>query len=358
MFDFLKSFTSPNSYLGVDIGTNSIKIVEIERTSGKPRLINYGMLENFGYLARQNEAIQTSSLSLSVQETARLLKILCERSNFKTNYVIASIPAFASFITFMEVPEMPEGDMLNALKYQIPKYIPLPVDETNIDWLQVGQTKDENGFIKQQILLTAVPKEKVSKYQEVFKVAGLNLKMLEVESLSLVRAVAAHTEEPVIVVDIGSRSTNIVVVDKGYVRYSSQADYAGLSLTQAIAHGLGIDMKRGEELKKQRGIIVRQEEYELSTLTLPFIDAILSDIERAKSAYDKGVAQPVTAVLLAGGGANLLGLPKYIEDQVGLKAAIANPFSNLDYPQEISLVEKEIGPSLAVAIGLGIKEFI
>ena len=358
MFSFLKSFTAPNSYLGVDIGTNSIKVVEIEKTPRKPRLVNYGMLEHFGYLERQNEAIQTSSLSISVPETARLLKVLCEKSNFKTNNVIASIPAFASFLTFIEVPEMPEGDMLNALKYQIPKYIPLPVDETNIDWLQVGQTKDENGFVKQQILLTAVPKDKVSKYQEVFKVAGLNLRMLEVESLSLVRAIAASAEEPVVIVDIGSRSTNILVANKGYVRYSSQSDYAGLSLTQAIAHGLGIDMKRGEELKKQRGIIVRQEEYELSTLTLPFIDAIISDIERAKSAYDKGSTEPVTAVLLTGGGANLPGLPKYIEDHVGLKTAIANPLSNLEYQEEISVLEKEIGPALAVAIGLGIKEFI
>lgn len=358
MPSFFKSLATLNSYLGVDIGTNSIKVVEIAKSSKGPRLLNYGILENRGYLERVNEAIQTSSLSLSSRETADMLRMLFNKAGFKSSKVIASIPAFASFVTFIEIPEMPDAEMFNALKFQIPRYIPLPIEKTNIDWIKVGESKDDKGVVKQQILLTAVPNDRVAKYQEIFKLADLDLRMLEVESLSLVRATVRNDPEPSVMVDIGSRSTNIIISQNGSLKYSSQTDYAGLSLTQAITTGLGIDLKRAEELKKQRGIIVRAEEYELSTLTLPFLDAIISEVSRAKASYEKGANSPIKKIILAGGGANLLGLPKYIEDQLGLIVEIGDPFRGVSYPQEIELMEKELGPSLAVAIGLGIKEFV
>lgn len=361
MVDFLKSLkslTGPRSYLGVDIGTTSIKIVEIEKTSQGPQLTNYGIIESFGYLKRFNEAIQTSSLKIATKETAEMLKTLVQKANFKTKNVIASIPAFAVFNTFLEIPEMPMGDTVNALKFQIPKYVPLPPEEMSIDWLKIDQWKDEKGIPRQRILVTAVPNERVRKYQEIFKLADLKLNVLEVESLSLVRAFTSQDDEPTLILDIGSRSTNIVIASKGFLRYSAQTDYAGLSLTQAIASGFGIDTKRAEELKRQKGIIVRAEEYELSTLTLPFLDVIISEVKRAKAAYEKDGGMTVGRIILVGGSANLLGLPKYFEEQTGLKTTIGNPFRFVNYLPQIELMVKELGPLLGLAIGLGTKEFV
>ncbi|MCX6703031.1 MAG: pilus assembly protein PilM [Candidatus Wolfebacteria bacterium] len=165
-------------------------------------------------------------------------------------------------------------------------------------------------------------------------------------------------QSPAIIADVGSRSTNIIVADKGLLRHSIQTDYAGSSLTQAIANGLGIEVKRAEEIKKQKGILTGSAEYELSTLTLPFLDVILNEVKRVRSDYEKSHGLVVEKFILAGGGANLLGFEDYAREQLGLPVSLANPFSSVGYLPEIQSMAKELGPVLSTAIGLGLKEFV
>ena len=333
-------------------------MVEILKGRTRPKLQNYGILESYGHLERLNNAIQTSSLKIMERETANLLKLLLDKSKVKSRRVIASIPAFSSFVTLMEVPQMPELDTAKTVSFQIRQYIPLPASEVAIEWIKVGEREDEKGFTKQQILIISVPNEQIKRYQNVFKFAGLKLKALEMESLSLIRALTGNDPTPTLIVDIGTRSTDIAVLDHGFLKYNYQTDFAGSSLTQAIASGLNINIRRAEDLKKQRGLLGAGGEYELSTLTLPFLDAIISEVKRAKDNYEKNQGVKIERVILAGGGANLLGIGKYFEGQINLPVVIANPFSKVEYPPRIEPIVKELGPSFAVAIGLGIREFV
>ena len=362
------------SYLGVDIGTTSIKVVEIIKTSTKPKLKTYGFLESYGHLERLNDALQTSSLKIMDQEAAKFLKILIKQLKCKSRDVVASIPAFSAFITLLEIPEMPVSEIMETMKYQVRQYIPLPTSEVTIDWLPVGKRQDEKGVNKQQVILISVPNEQIRKYQNIFKLAGLNLRALEVESLALVRALIANDPTPTAIVDIGARSTNIAIIDKGYLRHNSQTDFSGGSLTQAIASGLNINIRRAEELKKQKDIIGVGGDYELSTLTIPFLDAIITEVKRAKDNYEKNSGSKIDGstsltinpeqsrrierVILTGGGANLLGIDTYFEKQIGLTTVIGDPFSQVDYSPEIKPIIKELGPPFAVSIGLGIREFV
>ncbi|MEK7555310.1 MAG: type IV pilus assembly protein PilM [Patescibacteria group bacterium] len=358
MFNFLKPIFGTNSYLGIDIGTTSIKAVEIIKTSSKPKLNTYGFLESYGHLERLNDALQTSSLKIMDQEAARFLKILLRQLNCKTRDVVASIPSFSAFITLLEIPEMPASEITETMKYQIRQYIPLPASEVTIDWLPAGKRQDEHGVNKQQIVLVSVPNEQIRKYQNIFKLAGLNLRALEVESLALIRALIVNDPTPTAVVDIGARSTNIVIADKGYLRFNGQTDFAGGSLTQAIASSLNINVLRAEDLKKRKGLIGIGGDYELSTLTIPFLDAIITEVKRAKDNYEKNSGSKIERVILAGGGANLLGIAQYFEKEIGLTTVIGNPFSRVDYSPEIEPIIRELGPLFSVAIGLGIREFI
>lgn len=352
------NFFGTKSYLGVDIGTTSIKVVEIAKNSAKPKIHTYGFLESYGHLERLNDAIQTSSLKIMDQEAAKFLKVILKQLKCKTRDVIASIPAFSAFITLLELPEMPVQETAQTMKYQAKQYIPLPISEVTIDWMAVGKRQDERGITNQQILLVSVPNEQIRKYQNIFKSAGLNLRALEIESLALVRSLVVNDPTPTIIVDIGSRSTNIAIVDQGFLKFNAQTDFAGGSLTQAIANGLNINIRRAEELKKQKGLIGAKGDYELSTLPIPFLDVIINEVKRAKDNYEKNSGSKIERVILAGGGANLLGIIQYFERQIGLTTVIGNPFSQLNYSSEIEPIIKELGPIFAVSIGLGIREFI
>lgn len=358
MFNFIKSLIGTESYLGVDIGTTSIKIAEISMGKIRPKLQNYGILESYGHLDRLNDAIQTNSLKIAEKETAELLKLVLAKLKPKTNYASVSVPSFSAFITLIELPKMSDADTAKTVSFQLNQYIPLPASEVAVEWFKVGEKNDEKGFDKQEILIASVPNEQIKRYQNVFNLAGLKLKSLEIESLSLIRAVAGADPTPTLLVDIGARSTNIAVSEKGFLKYNYQTDFSGGSLTQAIARGLNINVRRAEELKRQKGLLGGRGDYELSTLIFPLLDVIISEANRAKENYDKNNEHKIERVVLSGGGANLLGVDKYFEKQINLPTVVGNPFSKIDYPPAIDPFVKDLGPTLSVAIGLGLREFV
>jgi len=222
----------------------------------------------------------------------------------------------------------------------------------------MGEYEDEKGNKKQSGFLVSVPNEQIRKYQRIFKAAGLNLVALEVEGLSLARILTAGDPTLTIIADIGARSTAILVAQNGILKYSAQTDFAGGSLTQSIAGGLSINVRRAEELKKQRGLLGSGGEYELSTLMMPFLDVILSEVKRVRDNYEKTYREKVERIILSGGGANLLGIEKYTSDTFSLPTVKADPFTKIIYPPEAAPLVKELGPPFAVALGLGIRQFL
>lgn len=356
LFNFLKPAQSGSS-LGVDIGTTSIKIVEVEKGKSAPRLVNYGILETQSALLRANTALQTSTLKLFDKDTVDFLKTIVAQVKPKTINVVASLPLFSAFTTVLTLPEMKEEELAQAVTYQARQYIPLPIEEVALDWSKVGVIEDDKGQRQFQILLISVPQEQIKKYQKIFLDAGLSLKALEVESLSLMRAVIGNDPTPTFVVDIGSLSTDIMVVDQGQLKYSGQTDFSGSSLTQALATSLNINPIRAEELKKERGIMGTGPNYELSTIMLPFLDAIISEVRRAEFTYKNQFpfAKPIERMILTGGGANLLGIEKYFKDQFNMPVVRATPLSKLEYPPILEPLAQELNTHLAVALGLGLK---
>jgi type IV pilus assembly protein PilM len=275
-----------------------------------------------------------------------------------TKKVIASIPSFSSFVTLLEMPLMSENETAKAMPFQVRQYIPMPVQEVAIDWVKVGEKEDEHGTTRQQILLISVPNEHIQKYRQIFDAVGLRLVALEIEGLALTRILIHGDPTPTLIVDIGSRSTNVMIADGGHLKLSLQTDFAGGTLTQAISSGLNIDVRRAEELKKLRGLMGSGGEYELSTLMLPYLDAILGEVKRLKTRYETEYKGSVERVILTGGTASLLGVEKYFADQMGLPTVKANPFARIEFPEHLQLVIDELAPSFSVALGLSMRGFI
>ncbi len=353
---FLKSLFGGGIPLGVDIGTNSIKIAEVVPQGETFRLKNYGMLESFGYLERSNEAIQTSTLKLSEDNAAGYLKLLLSRARINGREAVASIPSFIAFSTLLEVPPMSDHEISKFMELQGKQYIPLPLSQVAFEWQKVGERKEENGSVKYQIFVVSVPNEQLEKYQKIFSVAGLKLAAVEIEGTSLARTLTSGTPNPVLIVDIGSRSTSFSVAANGFLKLSSQTDFSGGSLTQTIAQGLSISQRRAEDLKRQRGLLGFGGTEELSTLIQPILDVIISEAKRAIENYEANYQEKIGRVLLAGGGATMAGLPEYWAKQTGLPVEKANPFGRVTLPPALDPIGGELGSLLAVAIGLATKQ--
>jgi len=356
---FIKSILGIDKpVLGVDIGTASIKLAEIGKIDGKITLKNYGILSTEGYLTRFNEAFQTSSLKLSLEGAASYIKFLIKKSNIAAKTVIASVPSFLSFSTLVEVPQMSNSELKKFVANQAAQYIPMPLELVTMDWIKVGERKDETGSLKDQLLLISIPNEQVEVYKKIFEHAGLKLESVELEGMSSARALSLKIKEPSIIIDIGSRSTSFSVVQSGFLKFSGQTDFSGGSLTKSISNGLNINQKRAEDLKKQRGLSGFGGEHELSTLMQPMLDVIINEAKRVVFNYEKNYGEKVESVILSGGGANLIGIEEYLNKNFGLPTKKADSFSEISYPEILKPIARDTGPLLSVAIGLGMKNFI
>ncbi|MDP3953742.1 MAG: type IV pilus assembly protein PilM [bacterium] len=358
MRNLLSLLPKRERYLGIDIGTASIKAVELASSKGKVELKNYGSLEVKSHLDKVNDAIQTSSLEAIDFETANLIKTLVDEIKPATKEAVASLPAFSAFTSLVELPDMSESETAQAMEYQAKSLVPMSVQDTHLDWFRVGRGQDSQGVPQQQLFLIAVPKRQIDKYQAIFSQAGLNLKALELETVALARVLTRGDGALSLIVDIGARSTAIAIAQNGLLLHSAQADFAGNSLTQAVSRGLGINVGRAEELKKQKGLMGKGGEYEVSTLMLPYLDVILNEAKRVKESYEKTHSVKVGRAVLAGGGANLLGIEKRAFDQLQIPVVKAEPFEGaVSYPPALAPSIKQIGAPYSVALGLGVRDF-
>lgn len=357
-FTDIGNFFKGHTVLGVDIGTSFIKIVEVSESRGKFSLQNYGILEKRASLEHQNQAIQTSSLKIEEKEVATILHALLKDMKPKTNIAICSIPPFASFITLIDLPLMSESETKQAIQFQAHRYIPFKLSDVLFDWMKVGEFDGERGGKIQRIMLIVIPNDIIAKYKKIFEWAGLKLEALEMESLALIRSVIKPEEGVIMAVDFGAESTAITIADNSRLEFVNQIDYGGSYLTKAISRSLELSERRAEELKKSRGLLARGADSELSTLTLPFLDVIIREVERTKETYEKKYKKSIQKVMCVGGGANLLGLEEYVGKQLHLPVIQAKPLVGVEYPLQIEPIVHQLQNNFAVSIGLAKRYYI
>ena len=354
-FSDISNFFSFKNVLGIDIGTTSIKLVEVARVADNLLLQNYGILETKDYLVRGNEAIQTSALKIVEQDTIKLLKTILSEVKPKAKRVVASLPVFGAFVVPIEMPALSPQETSKAVGFQARQYIPIPPSEATINWVKIEDFENQSGQSYQRLLLTAIPNDLLTKYKNIFRAVGLTLSAVEIESQALIRAFTKPTDPITAIIDIGAASSSIAIAEKGILRYVGQTDYGGVSLTRSLSRTLDISATRAEELKRRRGLKGTGGEYELSTSLMPFLDVIIEECERVRGVYERTYGKKVEQVILTGGGAELPGVKSYFEDQIKLNFFDPQTLNYFKYPAELAPAAKSLNNQLSVALGLTLK---
>jgi type IV pilus assembly protein PilM len=276
----------------------------------------------------------------------------------KSKLAIGSIPAFAAFTTVLEMPVLSADETRKAVNFQAPQYIPLPISEVAVDWIKIGEFDSDQHQRYQRIFLIGIPQETVQKYKTIFKNAGLKLAALEIDGLAIVRALSTKDDKITLFVDLGAGTSDIFLAGNGNIFYSGQTDYGGVYLTQAIARSLGVSVMRAEELKKRRGLLSGGAESELSTLTQPFLDVIIQEVNHAKDEYERRYGKKVDQITLLGGGANLLGIQEYFSNQINMPTVRPNFSSQINYDSKLEPVLRQLDNELPIAVGLAERYFL
>ncbi len=356
---FQKIFGFKKRVLGIDIGSTTIKVVELTRDlQGRILLENYGFLENYGHLERVNNAFQTSGLKMLEKEVSKILSFLLKKMKVKTKDAVFGVPIYSVLATVLEMPMMPKEDLKKAIPYQAKQFVPFPLSETYLDWFLIKPSEEEikfRNFNKQLVFLIAYPKDLVLRYQRIAKICNLNLKILELETLAL-REAMVETDEPIFILDIGSRVTNLVIFDNKFLRVNRFFDLASGDLTEVISSGLKVNIWRAEEFKKRVGLKPSESEREISNLMYPVIDSILREVSKLINLYLAKTGRKVTKLILTGGTASMPGFLEYCQTQFkDLKVRKGNAFLKIFYNKDLEPIIVSLEDSFGVCNGLGLR---
>jgi len=347
----------PKSYLVVDLGATSIKVVEFQAEDGRPRLLTYGYTE-------QPPVPQGEELTDNPERAADLIKQICAKAKTVSRSAIAALPVASVFSSIINVPATLKKDLTSAVSWEAKKVIPLPLEEMILDWkvieeesaLPASEAEKSQKFVR--VLLTAAPKKLVKKYLDIFKMAGLNLLSLETEAFALIRSLVGVDKSTILIVDIGAASTNIFIVDAGLPVLNRSIDLGGATLTHDISVNLGVSLDEAEQLKYNIGL-ASQEGEGVPRVIESSVALLINEIRYCINLFQsqgETRTKKIEKINLTGGGAALPDLDKYLESKLAARTYIGDPWARVIYPEELRPVLDEIGPKFAIAIGLAMRE--
>ena len=340
--------------LGIDIGTFSIKIVELSSSGKKKKLLNYIQFQNSSTASPFRTFGKDSSLLLST-EVAEVLDALLKKAKVKTRNAYLAIPDFSTFFTTFSLPLMTEIEIPQAIEFEAHHRIPLPLSEVTFDWRMIESKEEFKGVKKLKIMLVAIPNSVIFEYQKLANLIGFNLKGIEPEIFGLTRAISwGRREEVVCLVDIGYTSTTISIIEKGILKQSYSFDISSLDLTKTLVDFLNLGFEKAEKIKEEIGL--NPKEPKVFQALSSRLDFLLKEIQNINNTFLKTEKnKEIKSIVLAGGSAHLMGLKDYFKNFLEKEIEIFNPFLNISYPEVLKERLEELGPSLSIAVGTALR---
>ncbi len=340
-------FSVNKSFLGIDIGTSSIKIVEFKGEAGKIRLLTYGFSENLPGVGQTD-----------IKDMVGVINKIYEQADITSKSGVSALPTFSVFSSILNLAGVGKKDIASAVHWEAKKVIPLPLEDMILDWKKI-EDKEEKRESKTnlKVLLTGAPRTLVKRYIEIFKNAQINLLSLETETFALIRSLLGNDKSTVMIVEIGATTSNITIVSQSIPLLNRSLDVGGLTITKAIGNNLNIGLERAEQFKCDLGISSMDSQEDIIPKTIvETISPIINEIKYAFNLFQSKSNKKVDKIILSGGSALLINLPNYLSKILNMNVIIGDPWFRVSYPLDLKPLLDEIGPRLAIAIGLAMRE--
>jgi type IV pilus assembly protein PilM len=348
--------------LGVDIGSSSIKVVQLRREKGRVILETYGAIALGPYAGVEIGR----ATALGADKISEALKDVIREANVTTTDAAISIPYSSSLVSIIKLPATVEKQLAQVVPIEARKYIPVPINEVLLDWFVVsGGTKSGGAGPdgKIDVLLVAIHNDTITKFRSIATTSNLNAAFFEIEVFSAVRASLDHGIAPVAVVDLGAATTKFYVVERGLIHESHIINHGAQDLTLAASRALGLTVVQAEERKRKYGLAnllpptpgsniaadALKNSIELS------LSPLLSELSRTVSAYEQRTNQTLDALVMTGGGATLKGFMEFAQTKIQAPLRMSDPFGKTQAPAFLEAILKEAGPEFSVAVGLALR---
>ena len=351
----LPSF-SKNSLVGLDIGSSSVKAVEVV-AKGKNRGFE---LRGLGIAPLPNEAI-VQGVFLNSSAIVDSIKQSIDRGQIKTKEVAAAVSGHSVIVKKVSLPAMTRRELEDQIHWEAEQYIPFDVNEVNLDF-QILDTSASDG--QMDVLLVAAKKDLIDDYVQVITEAGLVPSCIDVAAFAVENAFENNYDvvpgETVALVNVGAQVVNISIVQDGVPGFTRDVNTGGNQYTEEIQKALSVSFEEAERIKMGGGgecdqeVVPQEVEHAIRSVT----DTVVGEISRSLDFFTATSSDArITKVLVSGGASHMAGFDSAFRDRTGLDVDVLNPLARMlpskgFDPDDLD----EIGPTLSVGIGLALRK--
>lgn len=335
-------FDRKSTMLGLDLGSECIKAVEIVKDRDEFKIVGFGQVE-----------------VPSPDERMDALSDLLKHCSFRTKRVATAVSGRSVIVRYVNMVDVPDDNLKSAIRYEADRYIPFDLDQVVLDCHRIEDAPGV-GDKQMKVLLVAVKRDVVDEQVGLLQRVGLQPQVVDVDAFALgnVFALGGPTYETaagkvVALVDIGATKTVVNVVRGPESHFTREVYVGGAEFTATLAKRFGLEPFEGEQLKRSPG----NRESELTEAVLPTLEDLGNEIQLSFDYYENQADSKVEEVFVSGGGSRIPGIEEAFERIFERRTMVWNPLEGIGVDDGAVDAEalEECAPALGVAAGLGIR---
>ena len=343
------------SVVGLDIGSSSVKAVELQGSEGAYKLAG------FGFALLPPEAIVQGSF-MNAPEIANAISEACSQLRGKPSKVAASVSGHSVIVKRISLPTQSQEELDETIRWEAEQYIPFDINEVNIDYQILMEDGSEG---QMDVLLVAAKKDLIDDYQAVIADAGMSLAVMDVDAFAagnmFEQCYDPHDDSVTALIDIGASVISMNVMQGNVPVFTRDITTGGNQYTEEIQKTLGISFEEAERIKIggrpgeiSKDVVPREVEQSIREVS----EQLLAEIQRSLDFYRATTAAArVDRLVLCGGAANVPGLDRLFSERIELPVEIADPFRQIEIASGAGdeQVIRDLTPTLCVAMGLAMR---
>lgn len=346
-------FRKKENLIGLDIGSHSIKMVQVGGAGGPVRLLNVGLAQLAAEGTSDGRSSRVESVGRAIQQLAAHLKV-------REKLVASSMSGYEVMIKKIELPAMGEDELGRRMQSELGQYIPYNIEEVDVDYQILDVARDRPTHM--DVLLVAAKKESVREHVNMVRAGGLDAMVMDVDFFALSNAFEmAHGvggDESIVLLDIGASKSIMNIVIRGVPIFSRGISMGGSQITEAIMDHFQISFDEAERVKMGESTLALNQE-ELQNIYVGTVRKWLGEFKRAIDFYYSNFPDHrISKIYLSGGSCRVAGLDRVFQENTNIDVEVFNPFIHLEYDTKVFDPEyvEYIGPQMAIALGLALRK--
>ncbi|MBQ3430610.1 type IV pilus assembly protein PilM [Candidatus Saccharibacteria bacterium] len=333
-------------FFALDIGTTSVRIVQLSGDATRG-----WTLQKYAYVPVDEKVIQDSS-ELGRKKFQDIVKTAVVNAGIRTKNIAVGLPARNTFTAIVETNTQDPKDLAKTIKYSLDQYIPMAIEEAKADFKILGPSPNDPA--KTEVLVSSTSNDYAERTLAMIEGMGFNVVAMEPEPLAMTRALMpVGAVDARMIVDLGERSTDLVVVFQGAPRLVRSIPGGFDALIKAVATSLSVKPDQARQFILKFGLAQDKIEGQVFKALDSTLESFAAELMKSVLFFQgKYLNVKVGGIVLSGFAEIIPFIAEYIEAKTDVPTMQGNPWQMVRVSSEQQAKLANVASEFAVAIGL------